>query len=241
MTALGLVESDGTGFRNTPRGGVLMEASAADELSLDNPANRDALALVDLLDVMRSGRPAARSGESGWRARRAADVTLDAAYQDRNAEALHYVLDPLSKLGPVADASTLVIYGDAAPVVAAHVAQGRTVQLPGNETAAPWPAHDCAVLIAALEGRPDAEALDVLRAALASGPAVVVVERTADKAAADDHVAEYALTSLALTGSPLRTSTGIGDLLRLAGARSIETETLGWGFGPYGNVILAHA
>lgn len=235
MTALELIETDGARYRNTALGGVLMEASTADGLTLDDPANRADLALVDLVDVLRSGRPAG----APWRERREADPDLDAAYRDRNAEALHYVLEPLGRLDVVAAASTLAVFGDAAPEVAARIAGGRTVHLPGSETAAPWPSHDCGILVSALEGRTDDEAVDLLRAALAAGPALVIAERTADKAPVDDHAAEYALTSLALTGEPLRTGDEIDALLREAGAASSRTVTLGWGFGPYGKATLA--
>jgi hypothetical protein len=110
MSALGLVERDGDRYRNTARGGVPMEETAIGELSLDDPANREALALV-------------------------------------------------------------------------------------------------------------------------------LAERTSDKAATDDH----ALTSLAITGSVLRTRGRTGDLLRAAGASRVEATTLGWGFGPFGTVTVAHA
>lgn len=239
MTALGLVESDSSGYRNTARGGVLLEESSVDELSLDNPVNKEALALVDLVDVLRSGGPSQRLGQRDWRARRATDANLDSAYQDRNADSLQYVLGPLGQLGPVADAEVLAIFGDAAPVVAANVGKKTTVHLPENTTT-PWPKHDCAILIAALEGHSDADALAILETAFASGSALVVAERLADKAASDDHVAERALTSLAVTGSPLRSSSDIEDLLRKAGASSVEKTVLGWGFGPFGTVLLAH-
>lgn len=238
MTALGLVERDGDHYRNTPRGGVLMEESF-ETLSLDDPANREALALVDLLDVLRSGRPTSRSGTSSWRGRRANDDALDAAYQSRAEDELQYVVGPLARLSPVAGARTLAVFGDAAPFVASHVADGRTVRLPGA-TETVWAPHDCAILVGALEGRSDEEALDVLRAAFAAGPALVLAERTSDKVATDDHVAEYALTSLVLTGMVQRTSDRIGELLRAAGASKVETTSLGWGFGPFGTVTVAH-
>ncbi|WDZ89494.1 siderophore-interacting protein [Nocardiopsis sp. HUAS JQ3] len=240
MSALGLVERDGDRYRNTARGGVLMEESAVEGLSLDNPANREALGLIDLLDVLRSGRPSPRLGASSWRERRAADGVLDGVHHDRAADDLQYVLEPLARTAPVAGARTLAVFGDAAPFVASHLARGRTVQLPGDADPA-WPAHDCAVLVGALEGRSDEEALPLLRAAFAAGPALVLAERTSDKAAADDHAAEHALTSLAVTGSVLRTRERIDGLLRAAGASRVEATTLGWGFGPFGTVTVAHA
>src|SRR5690625_2790052 len=240
MMALGLVESDADGrYANTALGGVLMEDSAVEDLSLDNPANRDALALVDLLDVLRSGRPTSSNGHQGWRARRATDRGLDEAHHDRSAEALQFVLDPLSRLEPVAGAAKLAVVGDAAATMAEHLGRGRAVQPPDDDT--PWPAHDCAILVGALEGRTDAEAIELIRSALAAGPILVLIERTADQAAEDDHTAEAALTSLVLTGSPLRTSGDIDALLRGAGASSTDRTTLGWGFGPLGSATIAHA
>lgn len=238
MTALGLLESETEGYRNTALGGLLLESETIDELTLDDPANRAALALTGIVDVLRTGRPAA---DAPWRARRDADPALDEACQDRSADALYYVLEPLGRLEAVARASTLAVFGDAAPETAARIADGRTVHLPGSDPEAVWPAHDCGILVSALEGRSDEEALALLRAALASGPTLVLAERTADKAAVDDHAAEYALTSLALTGSPLRSRSDIAALLREAGAASVEHAVLGWGFGPYGNVTVAHA
>ncbi|MEV2275280.1 siderophore-interacting protein [Nocardiopsis sp. NPDC049922] len=238
MTALGLIERDGDHYRNTALGGVLMEDSTVEALSLDNPANREALALVDLVDVLRSGGRSTRAGTPSWRERRAADAALDTAHQDRAADLLQYVLEPLARLAPVADARTLAVVGDAAPYVASRIAGGRTVQLPGADESR-WPAHDCAILVSALEGRSDEAALDLLRAALTAGPAVVLAERTADKAATDEHVAEHALTSLALTGLVPRTGDRIARLLREAGASTVERATLGWGFGSYGTVTVA--
>lgn len=239
MAALGLVERENGHYRNTARGGVLMEDGQIDALSLDNPANREELALIDLLDVLRSGRPSARPGAAPWRERRAVDDALEAAYQDRAADQLHFVLEPLTGLAPVTAARTLAVFGDAAPIVAGRVARGRTVHLPGTDDAV-WPEHDCAILVAALEGRSDEEALTLLRAALSAGSSLVLAERTADKAATDDHVAEHALTSLALTGSVLRTRAQVHDLLRAAGATTTESTIVGWGFGPFGTVTVAH-
>ncbi|RNL86607.1 siderophore-interacting protein [Halostreptopolyspora alba] len=240
MTALGLVERDGDRYRNTALGGVLMEESALEALSLDNPANREALALVDLVDVLRSNEAAPRLGASTWRARRAADAALENAHQDRSADLLQYVVEPLARLTPVAEARTLAVVGDAAPYVASHIAGGRTVQLPGSDEVQ-WPACDCAVLVGVLEGRSDEDALGLLRTALTAGPALVLAEHTTDRAETDDHVAERALTSLTVTGMVPRGSGQIGDLLRAAGAAEVETTTLGWGFGAYGSVTVAHA
>ncbi|MEV6161421.1 siderophore-interacting protein [Streptomyces sp. NPDC052052] len=239
MTALGLLEADGEHYRNTGRGAVLMEPSSQEELSLDNPVNREALALVDLVDVLRSGRPASRLGDAPWRERRSAVDVLDSAHQERAAEELQYVLPMLAQLPAVTEARTLAVFGDASAVVASQVAQGRTVQIPGT-AGTTWAAHDCAVLVAVLEGRSDEEALSILRTALAAGPAVVLAERTCDRAAADDHVSEYALTSLAVTGRTLRTRAQCEELLRRAGASTVERSVLGWGFGPFGTVTVAH-
>ncbi|MFD1859605.1 siderophore-interacting protein [Aeromicrobium camelliae] len=240
MQALGLLDREGDVWRNTARGGVLMEDTAIEELSLDNPANAAALALVDLVDVLRSGIPSPRAGRDGWRARRATDPAFDAAYHDLAADSLQYVLEPLTQLPVVARASTLAVLGDAAAYVATGVAAGRHVHLPAD-TAASWPAHDCAILVGALEGRDDEGATALLRTALSSGPALVVAESLADAAAVDEHAAEHALTSLALTGAPQRTSADVERLLRTAGARTVESAMLGWGFGRFGSVIVAHA
>ncbi len=240
MCALGLLERDGDHHSNTARGGVLMEDSVLEKLSLDDPANRDALALADLVDVLRSGSPSARVGTTPWHGRRETDRALDTALQDRTADQLQFVVGPLARTTAVSGARTLAVVGDAAPFVASHLAQGRTVHLPG--TAEPeWPVNDCTVLVSALEGRSDEEALGLLRCALAASPVVVLAERASDKAPSDDHAAEYALTSLTITGSPLRTRDRISALLRSAGASTVDTTTLGWGFGPFGTVTVAHA
>ncbi|MGY1433764.1 siderophore-interacting protein [Streptomyces reniochalinae] len=240
MTALGLLERERDHFGNTPLGAVLCDDSVQDELCLDNPANRETLALVDLVDVLRADGHAERLGELCWRERRVADPDLDAAHQDRAAEQLAYVLDLLPDVPAVRDATTLAVSGDAAPHVAGRIARGRTVHLPGTDVAA-WPDHDCAILVAALEGRTDEECRTLLRTALAAGRALVLFERTSDKAAVDDHAAEHALTSLAVTGAPLRSSGQVAALLRAAGAATVERTVLGWGFGPFGTVTVAHA
>ncbi|MEU3949754.1 siderophore-interacting protein [Streptomyces sp. NPDC029526] len=240
MTALGLLERDGDRYRNTPLGAVLCEDASQEDLSLDNPANREALAFVDLLDVLRAGGPAPRLGTLPWRARRAADPALDAAHHDRTAEQLTYVLGLLPDLPAVRDARTLAVSGDAAAQVAERIARGRTVHLPGTD-AAEWPAHDCAILVSALEGRDDDACRALLRHALDAGRTLVLFERTGDHAADDDHAAEDVLTALAVTGLPLRTSDRITGLLREAGARTVERTLLGWGFGHFGTVTVAHA
>ncbi|SKB09472.1 siderophore-interacting protein [Aeromicrobium choanae] len=240
MTALELLEHDGKAYRNTARGAVLMEEHSIDELDLADPANRDALALVDLLDVLRTGLPSARSGTATWRGRRAADPALQAGYDSRAADELQYVLQALAELAPVKAAGTLAVFGDAAALVASSVAAGRTVHLPGEDVA-DWPAHDCAVVVGALEGRTDDDALRVLRSALSSGTTVVLSERVADGADEDDHVAEHALTSLALSGLPMRTRDELTALLRRAGASEVEREVLGWGFGQLSRVLVAQA
>ncbi|MGI6878470.1 SIP domain-containing protein [Microbacterium sp. gxy059] len=234
MLALGILERDGERVRNTALGGVFMEDAAIDELSLDNPANRDALALVGLLDVLRGS-----GGETAtWRGRRAADPALEAAYDERAADRLQYAIGPLTSLPALRDARVVAVLGDGAAYVAAQLGETRTVVLPAAD-AVEWPAHDAAILIGALEGRDDDEARTILRAALAGGAGVVLAEPTSDGAAEDDHVAERALTSLALTGAPLRAGADLERLAREAGAQETRTTTLGWGFGPYGAVLLA--
>lgn len=83
--------------------------------------------------------------------------------------------------------------------------------------------------------------MGLLKATLASGPAVAVVERVVDDAHHDDHAAEAALTSLVVTGQPARSSSELEQLLHEAGAARVETRQVGWGFGHFGTVILAHA
>jgi len=238
MTALGLLEPGRGALALTARGGVLAETDAVDELSLDNPANREALALVDLLDVLTTGRPPARVGET-WRVRRAADPALDRAHHERAEDELQYVLEPLAELAPVKAAGSLAVVGDGAGLVAEAVARGRTVHLPGAAETQ-WPAADCAVLVGTLEGRDDAEALALLRTALAGSRDVVLLERTSDKAAVDDHAAERALLSLTLSGTPMRSSADLDDLIRRAGATGLDHVVLGWGFGGLSRATLAH-
>ncbi|WP_028659383.1 siderophore-interacting protein [Nocardioides insulae] len=239
LAALGLVEEESGRYRNTARGGVLTEESAIEHLSLDDPANREALALVDLLDVLRTGVPAARLGGLARPRRRATDAALDLAHHERAAEELHYVLEPLAALAPVAGARTLAVYGDAAGRVADALAGGRAVHLPGDGEQ-PWPQHDCAVLVGTLEGRDDEEGVGLLRAALTGGTTLVLVERTSDRAATDDHDAEDALVSLVASGLPLRSGAAVDELLRRAGAVALEHHVLGWGFSPLSRVVVAH-
>lgn len=241
MTALGLLDRTEDGrYANTPRGAVLMDEHSQEELDLDNPANRDALALVDLLDVLRTGRPSDRFGELDWRARRAADPALAAGYDARAEDELQYFLEPLADLPPVAAATTLAVVGDAAAMVASAVARGRTAHLPGD-LAETWPPHDCAILVGTFEGRSDDECVALLRRAFAAGSTLVCSDEVSDGAADDDHAAEHALTSLALTGRPLRTRDELEDLLHRAGATTIEREVLGWGFGQLSRVLVARA
>ncbi len=74
---------------------------------------------------------------------------LDTAHQDRAADLLQYVLEPLAKLPVAADARTLAVSGDAAPYTAGRVAHGRPVHLPGA-AGDRWSAHDRAILVGAL-------------------------------------------------------------------------------------------
>ncbi len=237
MQALGLLtDTDGV-LANTAHGRVLTETEYVEELSLDNPANRQVLALVDLLDVLRTGTPSSAAPETP----EAAD-----AVRDREADQLYYVLEPLGRMPEVAAADLLTVAGRtgdlaASQILAAAPRPGRSVQVASGPGAGAWERHDGAVLLCVLEGRTDEDAVALLRAALDAGPSVAVVERVADQVPHDDHAAEDALTTLALTGVPARTSADLEALLREAGAATVQTRELGWGFGAYNRVTVAHA
>lgn len=237
MQALGLLTYTDGAWANTPLGAVLTEADQVEHLTLDNPVNRQALALIDLLDVLRTGVPSTRGTHQPG---------LSAAYADREADQLYYVLEPLGRMPEVASADRLTVAGRSADLVAAQIGAvaarpERTLQVITDPGAAGFGSHDCGILLSTLQGRTERESLRILREALAAGPRVIVVEQVADQAARDDHAAENALTTLAVTAEPALTSSQIERLLVTAGASAVEVRQLGWGFGSYGTVVLAHA
>lgn len=266
MLALGLLREDDDGsLSNSPLGGVLLDDDAIAGLTLDDPVNRDALALVGLLDVLRTGTPA-----TDVRAARRASAEIDSAHDSAAADLVAYGIDPLTELAPVAQASTLLAAGDglaelarglhrrrpdlgirlvvephrhdrlAAAVadipVTVHRDPGESVSGNGETVTG-----DCMVLVSALAGLSDAEALAALTAARRAADTLVVLEATGDGAKTDDHVAEDALIALAGTGRGLRTSEQLRELAVQAGWSQATVSRLGWGFATYRSAVLACA
>lgn len=235
MLALGLLTGTPERFANTELGGIFAADGAADGLDLRDPVSRSAYALTDLVDVIGGAAPG----------RFALDPSEPAAQAplEHAAEALlEYLADPLAAAQPLAGAGSIVLAGRGLGVLeAALAARPQPPQLMRAPGAGAWPQADCAVLVGALEGLPDAAALDLLRAARASASVLVLLDSTAHGAAADDHAAERALISLANTGRPLRERAELRELLSAAGYGSAEVLDVGWGFGSYDTVMRADA
>lgn len=253
-------------LRNSVLGERLLEESVQESLDLDHPANRAELALVGLLDILRGGRVAAEpvipADLATWRAQ---DPDADAAFHARVEDDLQWSVQPLCARPELVAARSVLLLGDgtvatavaltadprrrvhlvvppahvdatrdrvAAEIGAAHRGQ---VEIVAAEH--PLPAADVAVVQLAQDAWDDAIFVDQARRLRDAVGHVLFVTRPADDAATDDHVAADALTHLATTGVPLRTSAATLDLLAQAGLEGARCEPLGWGFGP--SVITA--
>lgn len=245
LTALGYVRRTDEAYANTAKGELLTEDSAA-SLALDHPYARDELALLDLADMLVSGR------------RREPDLRESNGLRDRRAELaeeqLTYVLGPLTELPEVRGAGHVAALGESAPVIAASLAtrerrvscvvsaadrsraEKRLARLPErvrsrielqNDSDA-LPAVDTYVLSSALTGADDAAVADLVSRVAGLSDRVVLMTEVADGAEGDDHVAVEALVTLVTTGVPLRTTGEIEALVARFG--KVRTQPLGWGF-----------
>lgn len=248
-------------LRNSVLGERLLEESVQESLDLDQPANRAELALVGLLDTLRGGRVAAEpvipADLATWRAQ---DPEADAAFHARVEDDLQWSVQPLCARPELVAARSVLLLGDGtvATAVALTADPGRRVHLvvpPAHVDATrdrvaaeigaahrgqveivaadrSLPEADVAVVQLAQDGWNDAAFVDQARRLRDAARHVLFVTRPADGAATDDHVAAEALTHLATTGVPLRTSAATLDLLAQAGLEDARCEPLGWGFGP---------
>lgn len=248
-------------LRNSVLGERLLEESVQESLDLDHPANRAELAFVGLLDTLRNGRVAAEpvipADVATWRAQ---DPDVDAAFHARVEDDLQWSVQPLCARTELVAARSVLLLGDGtvATAVALTADPGRRVHLvvpPAQVDATrdrvvaeigaahrgqvevvatdrSLPEADVAVVQLAQDGWNDATFVDQARRLRDAAGHVLFVTRPADGAATDDHVAADALTHLATTGVPLRTSAATLDLLAQAGLEDARCEPLGWGFGP---------
>lgn len=265
LESLGLLRAVADGYHNTALGEVLLEESSQDSLDLGNPANQAELALVELLPVLQTGAtpdaPLLPAAVPAWRA---ADETVDDAFQAQVEDRLQWNLQPLGKLDAVATARTLLVLGDGAALTAIELAtpekrvhllvpnariESTRTRLEREAGAArgrihlgpldsdPFPAADVAVALLVQDSLPDDAARDLAMRLRRTCGHVVFLTQLADDAATDDHVAAASLTQLVHSGMPLRTSAAATALLESAGLREIDCQPLGWGFGP--SVITA--
>lgn len=252
MCSLGLLEREGEGYRNTPTGAVLTSEGSADGLDLEDPALLDLFSIVDLIDVLRGGFAARTSRASAtqaltWHNQRAADDDLDSAHRSRTLDHLHYVLDIILDLEPIATASSVALTGDAGAEVAAALTRkapdsGRSIHTPAaaaltGERA--WPRVEATLVLAGLTGRSRVEARGILARIIENSDSLVIVEPFTDEAEADDHQAEELVSTFAATGHASWTSDEVRDLLVELGVATVDIVDIGWGFGRFRRAVIA--
>lgn len=262
MAAFGLaVRGEDGRYTLTGAGAILVDADVEQYLDLASPAVQRELAVVHLLETIRSG------GEAAYRAtfgaseseRRASDAEFANAVQREACDEYEYLAGPIAQLALVRDAGSIVVAGDGAAQIA-HALSNRAVTIvaepsqrasieasaaPGASLAfvdasrlGPFPAADVVVILGEIEKLANADAVFLLTNALkAARSSVLLVENVSDAAEEDDHIAQAALTSLAAYGVPMRTSAEFRALAEKAGAADAKTVQIGWGFGRAGIVI----
>ncbi len=96
----------------------------------------------------------------------------------------------------------------------------------------PSPAADAVLIVMALTGLPDADATHALRRAaenLAVGGRVLLIDRTFDLDALDEHDGEEDLITLTREGGGLRSETELDAVITTASLCVTGTRTIGWG------------
>lgn len=257
MASLGLLTKTTDGWTVTSLGEVIAEDATRDRLSLDHPLVRRQLALVDLLEVLHSGRPSARA------ALPTGEATAD-ALADHAEQAMQYLADPIAAHPAVVAASSLTLLGHGAAIVAAalleaHPALQLTLVTDLDRAAAlgerlrghgvddaglsrlsvlaqpadrPIPPADVVLALHLLDATPDPVAGELTeRLVGAAGQAVLLVTDPADGVAHDDHLAADALLTLVADGVVPRTSAQLSALFADAGHPGAVLSQLGWGFG----------
>lgn len=126
LVALELFIGDPDGYQLTALGEVLLEEHVLDSVNLDDPIGASELALVHLVEVLRSGRPHQPDGRAETLARRRVrDQDADIAFEARAEDGLQWCLQPLVELDPVQGAETLTVLGDGALPLALMLAGAR--------------------------------------------------------------------------------------------------------------------
>lgn len=96
----------------------------------------------------------------------------------------------------------------------------------------PSPPADAVLIVMALVGLPDADAAHALRRAaehLEADGRVLLIERTFDLDALDEHDGEEDLITLTREGGGLRTDAELDAVIAAAGLRTTSTRNIGWG------------
>lgn len=243
LQALDYLKIDGGLLRLTAKGEVLTE-DLADHLSLTHPHAQEELALLDLVNVLRTGTP--NQGEA----------TGDPHRRELQAEdELTYVLDPLSQLPPVRDAAQVLVSGEGGLAVATALASPNrriTVVVPDDTAASarerhrelpaaqrdritmltesePPPRSECTVCLGETAAGSVGELADTVNRLVShTSTSVVLVNEVADGAERDGHRAGHALLALTLTGHPLLRTHEIEAVVAQHG--EVSSQPLGWGF-----------
>ncbi len=264
LAALEVLEPVGDGldaanerYRVTPLGDELDDES--EHLDLNDPAVRAQLAVVRLLEAVRSGTPQyeATFGRS-LDTERDTDGTSDRAFRAAASAHLEWLEpsfadQPLFASGEhvvaAGDGAAALIAGqlrrepgltasllerpsrlDAALAVAPAELRSRLRPLAGSLYDGVPAGTDAVLLVGVVGALPDADAVHVLAAASRDADRVVLVEELLGiDGQLDEPEAEDDLLRLCTSGGAFRTSGELRALVELAGAEIVEDRAIGWG------------
>lgn len=253
LSTLDLVEDQDGLWSLTRAGAALDDEEETEELDLSDPLAREQLSIIDLLEVIRTGRPVDR----GRGARRERDPGLDAALVRSAADDLSYVSSSFgTRAVPFAAGEHVVAAGDGAlAVLAGPMARDPELRVtllerPSRVAAAlealppelrdrvgvtlgtgldAWPETSGTVLlVGALRDLADADAAYLLRGAFKAGSRLLVLEDLLGIDEIDDHDAADDLLQLCASGVGKRTLDELTEVASHAGLRA-RPRPIGWG------------
>ncbi|MFT4136529.1 SIP domain-containing protein [Microbacterium sp.] len=259
LAELELVEADAAGVWSlTPLGSELDDEDETAGLDLRGAAARRELAIVGLLDAVRTGT-AAHESTFGRSFPELVDADPELAASRLSSTFTEWTATPFAQSTLLEGVAELRLAGPGAAELARGVLEHRpetrvrlllTPSQARVATAQSWTADervrietgglldrrmdrsDAYVLVSALEELPDADAVHVLAEAAASTHegSVLVFEQLITELA-DEHEFEHDLVLLAATGGAMRTADEVDALARAAGLRLDVAVTVGWGAG----------
>ncbi|MBA4021936.1 MAG: siderophore-interacting protein [Gordonia sp.] len=257
LAAMGLLLRDGETFSLTEEGVVLADPDApwVEELRVDSVQSQMQLSFVDLVDVIRTGRPVGIGGMPipTWQE----DQVRAGQLHGEMVEWPVYLAPALSGAISFDGVRTVAVAGEGGgPYVDAilrtfpsldvgvvglpsltermlgDVAAERrpSVRRIAGSHLAPLPDKVDLLLAAGIvENLPDDDAVVALAAYARSADRVVIPTRLLDPATTNDHETEDDLLRLCVFGSGFRTEAELRKLITVAGGEVAYVDSLGWG------------